>query len=766
MSGSKIRLKDYLPEASTKNHLTSALSRTRISKGDLTLNGTPLRIVQGVCAFLSFLSLIVCIISIPLTLTYYDPLCSTLNGPCSGQLTSAELQSLSSIGLSQQGYTNFLVGDLILQYLLSLALAFLLFWRKPNHIYSLLWATSWLMMASFPFTAAFVNLGPVEWHLPMLVFSSLGFWLVWLGFYLFPNMRFAPVWSWFGLAFYVVFHIIYNIASGGKFSGGLGDFWLTQLAFIVLLSGGLVSQTYRYFWVSDQLQRQQTKWVLYGLGLLFFFGLLVSLLPTLLPNFTQPGSLYNLFMVSVFSLIPYFIGGGVVIGILRYRLWDIDLIISRTLVFVLLTGCVVGLYALIVLGANRLFGLGTNNLAVSLLATGLIAVLFQPLRTGLQRTVNRLLFGRRDEPYSVLSGLGQRLETMNYRPEAVLPELVDSIANALKLPFVAIKLIGQEKVVAEAAMSTNGLSSPVSTPVSLALSYQGETVGELLVSPRRGEERLAGRDLQLLKDLARQIGVVVYSLKLLEDLRQSNTELTTSNLDLRRAREKLVLAREEERRKLRRDLHDDLAPSLAGLALSADALTGLIEQNPAEARIKSQELYTSIRRSVGDIRRLAHELRPPTLDEFGLVAALQERTQQFSAGNMLVTLEAPANLPHLPAAVEVATYRVAQEALMNVVRHAAARHCLIRLLYSQEKSKQVSKNEAKLTLEISDDGQGLPANRNGLQGGVGLRSMREQSEELGGIFTIENGASGGTLVRMVLPFEGSKHNESASRNDS
>ncbi len=522
---------------------------------------------------------------------------------------------------------------------------------------------------------------------------------------------------------------------------------------------------YRYFKELNPRERNATRWLIYAFVIWFLTLMSLIVLPLIFPALDAPGSYYFL-VAGAFGFFGCGINlTGILVAVLYANAFGFEVIISRTLAFVLLTGCIVGLYTLIVLGARQLLGFGETNLVVSLVATGLIPGLFQPLRTGLQRTVNRFLFGRRNEPYTVLTTLGQRLETTIYQPEAVLPELVNNIATSLKLPSVAIKLTGQEKIISEATLNTNGPNDPAATPVSLALSYQGETVGELLVTPRRGEERLAERDLQLLKDLARQIGVVGYSLKLLEDLRQSNGDLTSANLDLRRARERLVLAREEERRKLRRDLHDDLAPSLAGLALSADALTGLIEQDPVRARLKSQELYAAIRHSVGDIRRLAHELRPPTLDEFGLVAALQERTQQFSAGNMQVKLEAAVNLPPLPAAVEVATYRVAQEALMNVVRHAVARHCVIRLICATENSP-TSKSATSLTLEISDDGQGLPANHTGLWSGVGLRSMREQAEELGGTLTIENVISGGVLVRMILPFEGSNSREPASSADS
>lgn len=724
-----------------------------------------------------------------------------------GQLTQSNVQDLQKLGLSLETYALVYCSILVLFALICLGASWLVVWKKPGELMP--YCAARFMLGLIMVESSFVFFSPLFRDYPALNLSLNLLRLIDITPYLFlafPGGRFksktfmylclsmitfsfctnlnSMVWQVEGgnlttsTSFLLAFVIVLLVVGTGFFfekaspEGKLKKFWpyllvcLIGIALYIWFWATLfaIALIYRYFKLLTPRERQATRWFLYAF--LIWFGLLMSALALLqtFPSFTAPGSYYFLFL----GFIGFFGCGinltGLLLAILYGNAFDIDLIINRTLVFSLLTGCVVGLYTLIVLGARQLFGFGETNLVVSLVATGLIAVLFQPLRTGLQRTINRLLFGRRNEPYAVLATLGQRLETTIYQPEAVLPELVNSIATSLKLPFVAIKLAGQERLVSEASLPTNlsKLSSLTSSPVNFALSYQGETVGDLLVSPRRGEERLAERDLRLLKDLARQIGVVVYSLKLLADLREANTELKTTNLDLRRAREKLVLAREEERRKLRRDLHDDLAPSLAGLALSADALTGLIEQDLARARLKSQELYTAIRHSVGDVRRLAHELRPPTLDEFGLVAALQERSQQFSTGNLLVKLEASPDLPLLPAAVEVATYRVAQEALMNVVRHAVARHCLIRLVYSSQENKLASKNEATLTLEISDDGQGLPAHRSSLTGGVGLRSMREQAEELGGTFTIENQPGGGTLACLVLSFEGNNSSEPAS----
>jgi two-component system NarL family sensor kinase len=239
-----------------------------------------------------------------------------------------------------------------------------------------------------------------------------------------------------------------------------------------------------------------------------------------------------------------------------------------------------------------------------------------------------------------------------------------------------------------------------------------------------------------LDDLARQAGAAAHPVQL--------------TADLQRSRERIVVAREETRRRLRRDLHDGLAPTLAGLALKAGAIGDMIPADPQGARVLSTELETEIRGAIREIRRLVYELRPPTLDELGLVAAIRERATTESkhrcanevngrdtASGLQIVVEAPGCLPPLSAAVEVAAYRIVQEALTNVVKHARASRCIIRLTAADA-----------LLVEIADDGVGLPDKRHA---GVGLLSMHERAEELGGTCMVEALPEGGTRVMARLP---------------
>jgi signal transduction histidine kinase len=446
---------------------------------------------------------------------------------------------------------------------------------------------------------------------------------------------------------------------------------------------------------------------------------------------------YNLFYAS--SYVPAFalliLAVFTCVAILRYKLYDIDLLINRTLVYGALSACVIGTYMLALVGLGVLFQV-RGNPAISLLATVVVAVLFQPLRTRLQRSVNRLMYGERDDPSAVTSRLGRRIEA-TLAPEAMLPTVVETIAQALKLPYVAILLKDGEGFRSAAAYG-----SPGAEPEALPLVYQREEIGRLVIASRAPGEQFSTGDRRLLEDLARQAEVAVHAVRL--------------TADLQRSRERLVTTREEERRRLRRDLHDGLGPTLASFALKLEGVRKLVRRKPEDAEVLLSRLTEQTQDTVMDVRRLVYGLRPPALDDLGLVAAIRQQAESHgfvaheafsgAAGDgvsgetgLVFSLEAPGNMPTLPAAVEVACYRIAQEAITNVARHAYAKTCRVRL--------SVDRGASVLELEITDDGAGIPGDR---VAGVGLSSMRERAEELGGTCKVEPGPQGGTRVLARL----------------
>jgi signal transduction histidine kinase len=251
----------------------------------------------------------------------------------------------------------------------------------------------------------------------------------------------------------------------------------------------------------------------------------------------------------------------------------------------------------------------------------------------------------------------------------------------------------------------------------------------LLVAPRSGAEPLTSADRRLLEALARQAGPAVHALRL--------------TLDLVDSRERLVAAREEERRRIRRDLHDGLGPTLAAIGLRAEVAGDLATRDPAAAERVLTELRGEVGGALADIRRLVDALRPPALDELGLVGALQAQAGRFGASPS-VEVEADGPLPELPAAVEVAAYRIALEAMTNAARHANASSCRVRL---GERPSELDAGRA-LELEVEDDGTGLPP---AVTPGIGLVSMRERAAEVGGTCIVESLPGRGTRVLARLP---------------
>jgi signal transduction histidine kinase len=563
---------------------------------------------------------------------------------------------------------------------------------------------------------------PWVWQFSARFVIFLGKVLAALFLSLFPDGRFVPSFTRWLVVVWIPLMAFLSFFSDLPFSANLESKLLTGLIVLVigLVVGLLGAQFYRYTSVSGRVARQQTKWVIFGVAVGFLvpieFMLPILLFPSLL---AEAGSLYAgavfVLVLSVFSLLlPLSIG----IAILRYRLWDIDLLINRTLVYGTLTASVVALYVLVV-GSLGVLLQTQGNFVVSLLATGLVAVLFQPLRSCLQRVVNRLMYGERDDPYVVLSRLGKRLE-VTFAPGAVLPTIVETVAQALKLPYAAIALLQDGAFTVAAAW---GL--PQDELFVLPLVYQNEPLGRLLLGPRAPDEGFSAADHRLLVQIAHQAGVAAHGVRL--------------TADLQRSRERLVSAREEERRRLRRDLHDELGPTLASLTLRLDAARNLLKQDTAAADRLLSDLKQQMQATVADIRRLVYDLRPPALAELGLLSALEEQATSYSQLHGLqVCLQAPERLPPLSAAVEVATYRIVLEALMNVVRHAQARSCRICLSLTDT-----------LSLEIVDDGLGLPRD---YHAGVGTTSMRERAAELGGSCVIEAATPCGTRVCARLPF--------------
>jgi signal transduction histidine kinase len=420
-------------------------------------------------------------------------------------------------------------------------------------------------------------------------------------------------------------------------------------------------------------------------------------------------------------------GTAVGIGVVRPGLVDIDTLLGGTVVYVLLGAALLLADLAVLAGTGVLLGEQVGERQAALLALALVAAVYLPLRDVLWRAVRRVVVGGREDPYRVVSSLAEELERSE-GAQAELEAVARAVAHAFRAPYVRVEVDQPDGTRLLAATGTE----PSQTRV-LPVGYRGEEIGRLVL-PARGAagERLSRRDQRLLTDLVRQTAAAARAAHLAAQLQRS--------------REQLVVAREEERRRLRRDLHDGLGPALGAVVLRVGTARNLAAAGALDdADALLREVATDVSTALTDVRRLVHDLRPPALDDVGLLAAVEQQAGRLTGGGAPeVRVRAEGDLASLPAAVEVAAYRIASEALHNVVRHAGATRCELLLARLRGGAGQPD----RLEMTVSDDGSGIAADA---AAGVGLQSLRERAAELGGTCQVTCPATGGTVVRAVLP---------------
>lgn len=481
---------------------------------------------------------------------------------------------------------------------------------------------------------------------------------------------------------------------------------LGSISFAMLLAGmvGSAAAAVVRWRRTSAAERAQLSW--------FAFAVVLLVGAVTLP---VPRALGAALTIVAVPLLPV----SVAVAVLRRHLYGIEVVVRRSLVYVALTVVLLLGYAAVVGGLDSLLRGHDRQTSVSLVATALVAVVFAPVRSRLQRSVDRMLYGDRHDPYSVLTGIGRRLETGDPGTDP-LHEVAVTVASSMRLPYVRVEVArpGEPVQVAEHGTVVSGLHE-------VQLGYRGERVGRLLVAPRTPRDPFRAADLRLLADLGQQVGVAAHAV------------LVTR--DLQRSRESLVTTREEERRRIRRDLHDGLGPALAGVALGLDAVARTAADDANAAAVLAAQLKEEVHASLAEVRRLVEDLRPPALDQLGLAGAVRHQARLLTERDPGLEVTVAATLSAtLPAAAEVAAYRIATEALNNVARHAHARHCRVGLGQEGE----------SLLVEVEDDGVGLAPRG---WSGVGLTAMQERATELGGSCSASSVATGGTRVRALIP---------------
>ncbi|WP_205862866.1 histidine kinase [Planosporangium thailandense] len=472
---------------------------------------------------------------------------------------------------------------------------------------------------------------------------------------------------------------------------------LTSFAVVLGAGGCGVVAVWRRLRRSSGTERAQLQWLTFGVICLVGS----ALLGTAVGGTNSDGAL----AVGMVLLVA-----SIAIGVVRHRLFDIGTALSRTVVYGLLSAFLLLAYAATVAGAGALDSGRRATYAV----VAVVALVAAAARDQVQRLVDRLLFGERRDPYAVLRQVHRRLDLAT-GPVDALGQLAEGLRTKLKLPYVGVEGVDGRLPAIHA-----GVASP--EVERLPATDRSEVVGALVVAHRYPGERFTASERAALADVAQRAGALLGSASMFHDLLRS--------------REGLVVAREEERRRLRRDLHDSIGPRLAAMAMQLDSLTDRLTSQDAALARRAATLSDQLRETVRDVRHVVEDLRPPALDDLGLVPALRQLFDPYAA---TVTVES-AVLPPLPAATEVAAYRIAAEAVTNALRHSGCRACTLHL----------RTDGPWLVVEVRDDGRGVG---DAAVPGVGLQSIRERASEVGGRLELTDADGGGTTVRARLPLE-------------
>jgi signal transduction histidine kinase len=495
---------------------------------------------------------------------------------------------------------------------------------------------------------------------------------------------------------------------------------------LVLLVASVVVRFRR----SRDVERSQLRWFAYAAGAAL--GLIILAFP--FPSGSVGDVFWLIGVAGLAVLIPAAIG----LAIMRHGLYDIDVFVSRTIVYGSLAAFITAVYVGIAVGIGTLVGSGGKpNLGLSILATAIVAVGFQPVRERVQRVANRLVYGKRATPYEVLSQFSERVAE-SYASDDVLPRMAQVLAEGTAADLAEVWLRSGD-VLQRAAVFPLQSSVPAAVPLngaaelsipadrSVEVRHQGEVLGALTVTKRRGES-LTPIELKLMDDLAHQAGLVLKNVGLTADL-QARLE------DLRASRQRLVAAQDDERRKLERNLHDGAQQHLVAIKVKLGLVEMLATRDPEKAKATVLALKHDADEALETLRDLARGIYPPLLADKGLAAALQS---QAAKATLPVHVHAD-GVGRYPQETEAALYFCTLEALQNVQKYALASAVTV----------QLRAGEKQLLVEVTDDGRGF--DMAAVSRGAGLTNMEDRLEALGGKLHVESSPGRGTTLRATVP---------------
>ena len=579
---------------------------------------------------------------------------------------------------------------------------------------------------------------------------------------LFPDGKpVSPRWRWLmGLTALAVGSLV---VGGALAPGSLGDFERFQNPVgVEALGDTLLSQDENVGWAllipsilgsaaslvvryrrSRGERRQQLKWLAYAASL-FGVGWIAVTTTWASPGLALLGEI--LFGLGVLSL-PLAIG----IAVMKYRLYEIDVVVNKTLVYGVLAVFITAVYVGVVVGIGTLLGSrGESNLGLQVAATALVAVAFQPVRARVQRLANRLVYGKRATPYEVLSAFSGQVAGI-YEVDEVLPRMARVVAEGAGASEARVWLrVGPELRPSASWPAAEDGGSPVplaggEVPAlpgaarAYPVHHQGELLGALAVSKAAGDP-LRPQEETLLTDLASQAGLVLRNVRLTAELQARLEELSRQATELRASRRRIVATQDAERRRLERNIHDGAQQHLVALAVRLRLARTLAEKGPEKARQLLEELRAEVGDTAEALRDLARGLYPPVLTERGLAAALEA---QAARSPVPVAVEAE-GVSRYPTEVEAAVYFAALEALQNAGKYAEATGATVRL----------EERDAALVFRVADDGRGFDPETT--PRGAGLANMADRLRAVGGAVDIDSAPGTGTTVTGRVPLRTSE----------
>jgi signal transduction histidine kinase len=610
--------------------------------------------------------------------------------------------------------------------LLNLGLGVFLVWRRPHDRVAQLLAIGMIGTAaafnlpSHSFIDAFHSRVVGDLHIAFHVVSGVAYMYAVV---LFPNGRIAPRQLKWPLAALAVLTAVAGpvlLARGSLVTNFVVFFGL------VIPVLGMIAQSYRVRHEPAPEPRQQARILRLAVAPAFIVGLLFALITGLRAWVSTAGSSTVLEQVfpPLFAVIPIVL----FVGILRYGFWGIQVVVSKALLYGVLTALFAAIYVLIVVVIGRAIGSGDRVIpGLSILATAVIAVAFEPVRQQMKRFANRLVYGDRATPYEVLTDFSRRMaESLSV--EEIIPRMAEAAARGVGAARSRVRVFLPDGATRSVTWPPGG-GEGGDYDWTVTIYHDGDAIGDVWVAKPAGQA-VTEAEKRLLGDLASEAGLSLRNVRLTVELRARLEEISDQAKALRQSRQRLVAAQDVAARRIERNIHDGAQQHLVALKVKLRLTENSLETSPEQAQRLLHELQAEAQEALEALRELARGIYPPLLVDSGLPAALHAYAGKAS---LPVAIEA-VGISRYPQEVEAAVYFCCAEALQNVAKYAGASKVEVRL----------AQEDGYLTFSVHDDGAGFDLDD--LVLGTGIQGMTDRVEALGGTLQVRATPGGGTTV--------------------